>query len=185
MQTVHENRIYSLKITCGTSYPDAPPTVQFISRVNLPFVNQLNGGVDPHKLPVLANWNRNHSIETVLVEIRRYGLQLFHILSEADNGLLQGDGVRQQQETPATSGRQYFLGSMIGLAFIPPNVSLVPFSLASRIVSAFSVCNPPGIVIALLVIRPYHPNASAFADKTSANKSRVSRQVFQCSLDWH
>ena len=138
MQTVHENRIYSLKITCGTGYPDAPPTVQFISRVNLPFVNQLNGGVDPYKLPVLANWNRNNSIETVLVEIRRYGLQLFHMLSKADNGLLQGDGVRQQQETPATSGRQYFLGSMIGLAFIP-NISLVPFSRITNCIRILSL----------------------------------------------
>ncbi|EJF64019.1 UBC-like protein [Dichomitus squalens] len=69
--TVHENRIYSLKITCGENYPDAPPTIQFISRVNLPFVSQVDGKVDPSKLPVLAHWNRNHSIETVLVEIRR------------------------------------------------------------------------------------------------------------------
>lgn len=70
-QTVHENRIYSLKITCGESYPDQPPTVQFLSRVNLPFVDQHNGKVDRNKLPVLANWSRNSSIETVLVEIRR------------------------------------------------------------------------------------------------------------------
>lgn len=69
--TVHENRIYTLKITCGDSYPDAPPTLQFVSRVNLPFVSQLDGKVDPTKLPVLANWNRNNSLETVLVEIRR------------------------------------------------------------------------------------------------------------------
>ncbi|TFY52783.1 hypothetical protein EVJ58_g9819 [Rhodofomes roseus] len=69
--TVHENRIYSLKITCGDSYPEEPPTIQFISRVNLPFVSPVDGKVDPSKLPVLAHWNRNNSIETVLVEIRR------------------------------------------------------------------------------------------------------------------
>src|SRR6266403_1945870 len=66
-QTVHENRIYSLKIHCGDQYPDVPPTIQFVSRVNLPFVSQTDGKVDKTKLPVLANWHRNHSIETVLV----------------------------------------------------------------------------------------------------------------------
>ncbi|KAL4066095.1 ubiquitin-conjugating enzyme/RWD-like protein [Scleroderma yunnanense] len=69
--TVHENRIYSLIINCGESYPDVPPAVRFLSRVNLPFVNQTNGKVDPAKLSVLANWNRENSIETVLVSIRR------------------------------------------------------------------------------------------------------------------
>lgn len=68
---MHENRIYSLKITCGEDYPERPPTVQFVSRVNLPFVNQADGRVDPSKLPCLANWTRNNSIETLLVEIRR------------------------------------------------------------------------------------------------------------------
>lgn len=71
-QTVHENRIYNLRITCGESYPDVPPDVQFVSRVNLPFVNQLNGKVDASKLPVLSNWSRHLSIENVLVEIRKY-----------------------------------------------------------------------------------------------------------------
>ncbi|KAF8586458.1 UBC-like protein [Ramaria rubella] len=69
--TVHENRIYSLKIECGDNYPDAPPSIQFLSRVNLPFVSPINGKVDASRLPVLANWNRGHSLETVLVEIRR------------------------------------------------------------------------------------------------------------------
>lgn len=71
LQTVHENRIYSLRITCGETYPEKPPEVQFISRVNLPFVDQRNGKVDPTRLPVLASWSRNLSIENVLVEIRR------------------------------------------------------------------------------------------------------------------
>jgi hypothetical protein len=46
--------------------------VQFCSRVNLPFVSQVDGKVDASKLPVLAHWSRNSSIETVLVEIRKY-----------------------------------------------------------------------------------------------------------------
>ncbi|TFL04894.1 UBC-like protein [Pterulicium gracile] len=69
--TVHENRIYSMKITCGPSYPDAPPSVQFISRLNLPFVSQADGKVDAGMLPVLSSWRRESSIETVLVEIRK------------------------------------------------------------------------------------------------------------------
>ena len=81
LQTVHENRIYSLKITCGEKYPDDPPSAQFISRVNLPFVNQKDGKVDQAKLPVLANWVRNYSIENVLVEIRKYAQLLDNFLS--------------------------------------------------------------------------------------------------------
>ncbi|CAE6461546.1 unnamed protein product [Rhizoctonia solani] len=68
--TVHENRIYSLKIHCGPNYPDVPPTITFISKVNLPFVGPA-GKVDSSKLPVLANWVRASTLETILVEIRR------------------------------------------------------------------------------------------------------------------
>jgi ubiquitin-conjugating enzyme E2 variant len=93
LQTVHENRIYSLKITCGEKYPDDPPSAQFISRVNLPFVNQKDGKVDQAKLPVLANWVRNYSIENVLVEIRKYA-QLPHNLSFTLN-VSKGNGIVQ------------------------------------------------------------------------------------------
>lgn len=43
--SVHQNRIYSLKIHCGESYPDSPPTIWFLTRINLPAVNQQNGKV--------------------------------------------------------------------------------------------------------------------------------------------
>ncbi|KAF9430058.1 E2 ubiquitin-conjugating protein mms2 [Podila epigama] len=69
--TVHENRIYSLKIHCGPSYPDIPPTVHFVSRVNLPCVNQTNGLVDASKLSCLSNWKRQYGMETILLDIRR------------------------------------------------------------------------------------------------------------------
>ena len=107
---MHENRIYSLKITCGESYPDVPPEVRFSSRVNLPFVNQTNGKVDPSKLPVLGSWTRTNSLESVLVEIRkcvapflnsicREGLTLFFFNKKKGNGILQ------QQKTASASGR--------------------------------------------------------------------------------
>lgn len=43
--SVHQNRIYSLKITCGQQYPDQPPEIWFLTRINLPCVNQQTGKV--------------------------------------------------------------------------------------------------------------------------------------------
>jgi ubiquitin-conjugating enzyme E2 variant len=44
-QSVHENRIYSVKIHCGPNYPDIPPEIAFTSKINLPCVNAQNGKV--------------------------------------------------------------------------------------------------------------------------------------------
>ncbi|PWN51005.1 UBC-like protein [Violaceomyces palustris] len=68
--SVHQNRIYSLKITCGPKYPDLPPEVWFLTRINLPCVKP-DGKVDSSALPVLAQWKRHFTLETILVEIRR------------------------------------------------------------------------------------------------------------------
>ncbi|KAG0166712.1 E2 ubiquitin-conjugating protein mms2 [Apophysomyces sp. BC1034] len=69
--SAHENRIYSLHIICGDHYPDAPPVVRFVSRINLPSVNPQSGVVEPHRLPCLAQWRRGYTLETVLLELRR------------------------------------------------------------------------------------------------------------------
>ncbi|EEB07809.1 ubiquitin conjugating enzyme Mms2 [Schizosaccharomyces japonicus yFS275] len=69
--SVHENRIYSLKLHCGPIYPDEPPKVTFISRINLPGVNNTTGEVDPHAIHCLKNWKREYTMETVLVELKR------------------------------------------------------------------------------------------------------------------
>ena len=55
-QSVHENRIYSLKIRCGENYPDVPPEVTFISKVNLPCVDQRNGKVRLARRPTHETW---------------------------------------------------------------------------------------------------------------------------------
>jgi ubiquitin-conjugating enzyme E2 variant len=57
---------------CGPEYPDKPPAIQFISQVNLPCVNPNNGIVDPSQLPCLAQWKRENTMETILIELRRY-----------------------------------------------------------------------------------------------------------------
>ncbi|GMM33348.1 E2 ubiquitin-conjugating protein [Saccharomycopsis crataegensis] len=68
--SAHENRIYSLSIECGESYPDKPPTVRFLSKINLPCVGT-TGVVDPKKLKILNLWKRSYSMEVVLLELRK------------------------------------------------------------------------------------------------------------------
>lgn len=69
--STHENRIYSLSLEAGPEYPNKPPTVRFLSKINLPCVDQNTGVVDPSKLPCLNHWKRSYTMETVLVELRR------------------------------------------------------------------------------------------------------------------
>eukprot|EP00371_Babesia_bovis_P002887 XP_001611534.1 hypothetical protein [Babesia bovis T2Bo] len=69
--TTFENRIYSLEVYCGDDYPDVPPVVKFVTKINLPGVDS-EGNVNPDCFAVLKNWRRNSSIEAVLVDIRRH-----------------------------------------------------------------------------------------------------------------
>lgn len=93
--SVHQNRIYSLRIECGPNYPDEPPNIWFLTKINLPSVNQQTGKVrgregwemiDMRKMadlcipscqvesslsPVLAHWKRQYTLETVLIELRK------------------------------------------------------------------------------------------------------------------
>jgi len=68
--SVHEGRIYTVHIHCGPDYPAKPPTIKFVSRINMASVNQQNGTVDPRTFPILAQWKEDYSIETILVGLR-------------------------------------------------------------------------------------------------------------------
>jgi len=39
--TAFEDRFYEIRVTCSEQYPDVPPTMRFISRINMGCVNQV------------------------------------------------------------------------------------------------------------------------------------------------
>ncbi|KAH3765888.1 ubiquitin-conjugating enzyme [Pelomyxa schiedti] len=45
--TTFEGRILSLKLICGKDYPRVPPTVKFVSKVNMNIVDSRNGTILP------------------------------------------------------------------------------------------------------------------------------------------
>ncbi|KAI2474712.1 Ubiquitin-conjugating enzyme E2 variant 2 [Pyrenophora tritici-repentis] len=55
-----------------TRLPRHAPEIKFTSKINLPCVNPQNGKVDASKLPCLAQWKRDFTMETILIELRRY-----------------------------------------------------------------------------------------------------------------
>jgi ubiquitin-conjugating enzyme E2 variant len=70
-QTVFENRIYVVSLSCSESYPKDPPIVRFLTKVNLNCVSRGTGSVDPMRCGVLRNWSRAYGIETILLELRK------------------------------------------------------------------------------------------------------------------
>lgn len=69
--SVHEGRIYQLKLFCDTDYPEKPPTVRFQSQINMTCVNQETGVVEPSLFPMLANWHREYTMEDILTCLKK------------------------------------------------------------------------------------------------------------------
>ncbi|CAN6269830.1 unnamed protein product, partial [Urochloa humidicola] len=71
LNSVHEGRIYQVKLVCDKEYPDKPPSVRFHSRINLTCVNQDNGAVEGSKLAMLSNWQREYTMEHILTQLKK------------------------------------------------------------------------------------------------------------------
>mmetsp|Transcript_10363 Transcript_10363/g.15008 ORF Transcript_10363/g.15008 Transcript_10363/m.15008 type:complete len:153 (-) Transcript_10363:272-730(-) len=61
------DRIFSVKITPGKDYPARPPQVKFLTKINMPCVDQQTGDVSPTWYP---KWNSNNNIYDFLVSLR-------------------------------------------------------------------------------------------------------------------
>lgn len=69
--SVHANRIYSVEITCDETYPDKPPLIKFVSKINLECVDQATGVIIESKFNIMKNWKRSTNIEDCLLELRK------------------------------------------------------------------------------------------------------------------
>ena len=82
--TRFEGRMISVKLYCGENYPNVPPTVSFITRVNLPFV-QSDGSINPNQFPLLRNWKSSTTIRGILTEINNQMKTYGHLQQPPDD----------------------------------------------------------------------------------------------------
>ena len=64
-----DGRFFELQLECDQDYPQKPPKVKFVTKVNLPFVDS-SGKIKPGSLSILTNWNRDCTLESYLKTIR-------------------------------------------------------------------------------------------------------------------
>ncbi|KAF2600758.1 hypothetical protein F2Q68_00008785 [Brassica cretica] len=69
--TAYEGKIFQLKLFCGKDYPQSPPTVRFLTRINMSCVNPDNGVVEPSHFPMLSNWRREYTMEDLLMQLKK------------------------------------------------------------------------------------------------------------------
>jgi ubiquitin-conjugating enzyme E2 variant len=66
--SVHDGRLYELRLTAGPNYPIEPPRVQFVSKINMSCVSST--GALTSDFPQLSRWNRNMTLESLLVAVK-------------------------------------------------------------------------------------------------------------------
>ena len=67
--TNFDNRIYFLTIKCGDEYPVKPPVIKFLSKCNIPSVNQTNGNVEA-RFSVFQHWTPDKGMEQCMIALK-------------------------------------------------------------------------------------------------------------------
>jgi ubiquitin-conjugating enzyme E2 variant len=67
--TAFEGRIYQLRLYCDDKYPNHPPDIRFMHKVNMNCVLP-DGRVDSRKFPILNSWNTNTTLIKIMVDLR-------------------------------------------------------------------------------------------------------------------
>lgn len=66
-----EDRFFKLELVCNSQYPEVPPYVRFISKVNYPFVDSANGSLIDSKLEVFNKWSKDTLLIDLLQSIQK------------------------------------------------------------------------------------------------------------------
>lgn len=67
-KTNFDGKVYTIKIVCGDNYPNVAPKVNFVTKINLPFIDN-KGHIVPSKFPLLGKWESKTTILNILTEI--------------------------------------------------------------------------------------------------------------------
>jgi len=60
--------IFNIKIHCDDHYPDKPPKLRFVDKINMECVDA-QGNVSHDKVPILKAWKRDYQIKDVLFQL--------------------------------------------------------------------------------------------------------------------
>jgi ubiquitin-conjugating enzyme E2 variant len=58
-------------LICGDDYPQKPPKIKFINKINMTGVDQSTGWVDAKATSVLKNWDKKNTIQDLLNGLRK------------------------------------------------------------------------------------------------------------------